>query len=129
MKQVLIFNSREELLRMDVDNIVYFEANSNYTNVMSVNKLKACVGLSLTKTEDALNHQLGEQARRFMRVGKRFIVNLNYVYSVNMTKQHLILSDMRSFAFQLPISKDALRMMKDLMVKGLLLPTVTPPLL
>lgn len=116
MKQVLIFNSRDELLRMDVENIVYFEANGNYTIVMSVNKLKACVGLNLTKTEEALNRQLGEQAQRFMRVGKRFIVNLNFVYSINVAKQHLILSDMRNFAFQLPISKDALRMMKELMI-------------
>jgi len=116
MKQVLIFNSRDELLRMDVENIVYFEANGNYTIVMSVNKLKACVGLNLSKTEEALNRQLGEQAQRFMRVGKRFIVNLNFVYSVNIAKQHLILSDMRNFAFQLPISKDALRMMKELMI-------------
>jgi DNA-binding LytR/AlgR family response regulator len=116
MKQLLIFNSRDELLRMDVDNIVYFEANGNYTIVMSVNKLKACVGLNLSKTEEALNRQLGEQAQRFMRVGKRFIVNLNFVYSINVAKQHLILSDMRNFAFQLPISKDALRMMKELMI-------------
>lgn len=116
MKQVLIFNSRDELLRMDVENIVYFEANGNYTIVVSVNKLKACVGLNLTKTEEALNRQLGEQAQRFMRVGKRFIVNLNFVYSINVAKQHLILSDMRNFAFQLPISKDALRMMKELMI-------------
>ena len=116
MKQVLIFNSRDELLRMDVENIVYFEANGNYTIVMSVNKLKACVGLNLSKTEEALNRQLGEQAQRFMRVGKRFIVNLNFVYSINVAKQHLILSDMRNFAFQLPISKDALRMMKELMI-------------
>lgn len=116
MKQVLIFNSRDELLRMDVENIVYFEANGNYTIVMCVNKLKACVGLNLTKTEEALNRQLGEQAQRFMRVGKRFIVNLNFVYSINVAKQHLILSDMRNFAFQLPISKDALRMMKELMI-------------
>lgn len=116
MKQVLIFNSRDELLRMDVENIVYFEANGNYTIVVSVNKLKACVGLNLSKTEEALNRQLGEQAQRFMRVGKRFIVNLNFVYSINVAKQHLILSDMRNFAFQLPISKDALRMMKELMI-------------
>lgn len=116
MKQVLIFNSRDELLRMDVENIVYFEANGNYTIVMSVNKLKACVGLNLTKTEEALNRQLGEQAQRFMRVGKRFIVNLNFVYSINVAKQHLILSDMSNFAFLLPISKDALRMMKELMI-------------
>ena len=116
MKQLLIFNSRDELLRMDVENIVYFEANGNYTIVMSVNKLKACVGLNLSKTEEALNRQLGEQAQRFMRVGKRFIVNLNFVYSINVAKQHLILSDMSNFAFQLPISKDALRMMKELMI-------------
>jgi DNA-binding LytR/AlgR family response regulator len=52
-----------------------------------------------------------------MRVGKRFIVNLDYIYSVNMAKQCLILSDMEHFAYQLPISKEALRQMKELMIK------------
>ena len=116
MEKVIMFNSRDELLRMEVGKIVYFEADGNYTHVVTKNKLKATLGTSLSKTESVLSAQLGSDARRFMRVGKRFIVNLRYVYSINLAKQHLLLSDLDSFAFQLPVSKDALRKMKELLV-------------
>ena len=114
MKNVILFNSRDELLRMEVEKIVYFEADGNYTHVVAKNKLKSTLGASLTKTEQMLTRQMGSEAKMFMRVGKRFIVNLDYVYSVNMAKQCLILSDMDHFAYQLPISKDALRQMKEI---------------
>ena len=114
MKNVILFNSRDEMLRMEVEKIVYFEADGNYTHVVAKNKLKATLGASLTKTEQMLTQQMGMEAKMFMRVGKRFIVNLDFVYSVNMAKQCLILSDMEHFAYQLPISKDALRQMKEL---------------
>lgn len=114
--QIILFNSRDELLRMQTDKIVYFEADGNYTHVVTANKMKATLGVSLTKTEHALTAQMGEKASQFMRVGKRFIVNTRYVYSVNPAKQHLILSDMQSFALQLPVSKEALRMMKELIL-------------
>ena len=117
MKNVIVFNSREELLRLEVDKIVYFEANGNYTTVVAMNKLKATLGASLAKTEQILTRQMGDEAKRFMRVGKRFIVNLDYIYSVNMAKQCLILSDMEHFAYQLPVSKEALRQMKELMTE------------
>ena len=116
MKNVILFNSREELLRMEVEKIVYFEANGNYTNVVAMNKLKATLGANLSQTEQILTRQMGEEAKMFMRVGKRFIVNLDYIYSVNMAKQCLILSDMKHFAYQLPISKEALRQMKELII-------------
>jgi len=103
---------------MEVEKIVYFEANGNYTNVVAMNKLKATLGASLAKTEQILTLQMGEEAKMFMRVGKRFIVNLDYIYSVNMAKQCLILSDMEHFAYQLPISKEALRQMKELMINA-----------
>ena len=116
MEKIIMFNSRDELLRMEVGKIVYFEADGNYTHVVTKNKQKATLGTSLSKTETMLSAQLGSDARRFMRVGKRFIVNLRYVYSINLAKQHLLLSDLDSFAFQLPVSKDALRKMKELLV-------------
>ena len=116
MEKIIMFNSRDELLRMEVGKIVYFEADGNYTHVVTKNKLKATLGTSLNKTETMLSAQLGSDAQRFMRVGKRFIVNLRYVYSINLAKQHLLLSDLDSFAFQLPVSKDALRKMKELLV-------------
>lgn len=113
----LIFNSRDELLRVKIDRIVYFEANGNYTYVVTKNKMKGVLGMSLIKTEQTLTQQLGKDARMFMRVGKRFIVNYEYVYSINLGKQRLVLSDLEHFAYQLPVSKEALRCMKNLLTQ------------
>ena len=116
MDKIILFNSRDELLRMEVEKIVYFEADGNYTHIVSKNKLRATVGASMVKTEEALTAQLGSEAHRFIRLGKRFIVNTRYVYSVNLAKQQLLLSDMDSVAFQLPVSKEALKLMKELIL-------------
>ena len=118
MEQRLIFNSRDELLRIDVSKIVYFEADGNYTNIMTVNKIKGYVKLNLGQMEKALAEQLKEKASSFMRIGKRFIVNRSYVYKINIPKQQLILSDFDHFAFQVPISKEALRELKGLVIKS-----------
>ena len=117
MEKKIVFNSRDELLRMDISKIVYFEADGNYTHIASVNKLKATIATSLTKTEEVLTAQLGPDACHFMRVGKRFIINSRYIYSVNLAKQYLLLSDQEHFAYQLPVSKDALRRMRELILK------------
>ena len=113
----LIFNSRDELLRVRIDRIVYFEADGNYTYAMSQNKLKGVLGMSLTKVEEVLIHQIGIHVRHFMRLGKRFIINTEFVYSIQPAKQRLILSDQSSFAFSLPVSKEALKRMKELLTK------------
>ena len=113
---LLFFNSRDELLRIDSAKIVYFEADGNYTDIIMVNKLRAAVCMNLGEMEKTLAAQIGDEAKRFMRIGKRFIINMRYVYQVNVLKQQLVLSDYDHFAFQVSISKDALRKMKDLML-------------
>lgn len=110
------FNSRDELQRIEVSKIVYFEADGNYTTIVMVNKLRASICMNLGEMERALADQLDEESRQFMRIGKRFIINMQYVYSINVLKQQLILSDYDHFAFQVNISKDALRKMKELML-------------
>lgn len=115
-KVYIFFNSRDELLRIDISKIVYFEADGNYTNIVMVNKLRAAVCMNLGEMERAIADQIGDDARIFMRIGKRFIINMRYVYSINVLKQQLVLSDYDHFAFQVSISKDALKKMKDLML-------------
>ena len=116
MRKLIFFNSRDNLLRLDISRIAYFEADGNYTTIVSKNKLKVQIGLSLTRTETALSEQLHEQASLFMRVGKRFIINRDYVFNIDCAHQRIVLSDMESFAFSLPISKDALKKMKELFI-------------
>lgn len=115
-KVYIFFNSRDELLRIDVSKIVYFEADGNYTDIVMVNKLRAAVCMNLGEMEKAISAQIGDEAKTFMRIGKRFIINMRYVYSINVLKQQLVLSDYDHFAFQVNISKDALKKMKDLML-------------
>ena len=74
--------------------------------------------MNLAHMEDSLATQLGDQAKRFMRIGKRFIVNMSYIYKVDIAKQELVLTDYGNFVFQLPISKDALKTVKDLVVRS-----------
>ena len=113
---LVFFNSRDVLLRIDIDKIVYFEADGNYTDIIMVNKLRAAVCMNLGEMEQALASQVGDKAKKFIRIGRRFIINMNYIYQVNILKQQLILSDYDHFAFQISVSKDALRKMKDLML-------------
>jgi len=61
--------------------------------------------------------QLGENAKHFLRIGKRFIVNMNYIYQVDIQKQVLMLSDNERFLFQMPVSKEALKAVKELVIK------------
>lgn len=114
--QYIVFNTKTELLRLDVSKIVYFEGDGNYTQIVTANKLKAVVCLNLTQMEKYLSEHLLDSKSVFMRVGKRFIVNTAYIYQINIHKQQLILSDYDHFAFALGISKEALRQMKDLLI-------------
>lgn len=116
-QQLVFFNSRDTLLRIDIAKIAYFEGDGNYTYLMTANKLKSCLTLNLAHIEEALAAQLGEHAHQFMRIGKRFIVNMRYIYQVDVQKQQLTLSDYDHFTFQLPISKEALKAVKELVVQ------------
>ena len=118
-KTYIYFNSRDELKRIEVSKVVYFESDGNYTDIVMVNKLRASILMNLGEMEKALEAQLGTKARMFMRISKRFIINRDYIYSINVLKKHLILSDYDHFAFQVPVAKEALKKMKDLMLQNL----------
>jgi len=47
----IIFNSRDQLLRIDLQEIVYFEGDGNFTYIFTSNKLKGIVNMNLGKME------------------------------------------------------------------------------
>lgn len=114
----LYLNSRDELLRIDINKIVFFEADGNYTNIILVNQLKGVVCMNLARMQQVLSEKLKEQATLFARIGKKHIVNLSYVYQINVLRQRLVLSDGEHFTFSLEVSKEALKHLKDLYVSS-----------
>lgn len=115
--EYLYINTRDELLRIDCSKIVYMEGDGNYTHIVLVNKMKASVCMNLSEMQRLISENLRERASIFARVGKRFIVNLNFVYQINILRQSLTVTDGVHFAFQLGISKEALRQLKTIMVE------------
>ena len=118
MAEYIYFNSRDELLRVDVSSIVYFEAEGNYTRIVLANGYEALVCINLGKMEKMLSAKLQEKAQRFARIGKRHIINLNFILQITPLKQTLVLSDQKSFRYSLDISKEALKNLKELIINS-----------
>ena len=114
----LYINTRDELYRIDCSKIVYMEGDGNYTNIVLVNKIKASICMNLSEMQRLISENLKEHASIFARVGKRFIINLNFVYQINVLRQVLTVTDGIHFAFQLGVSKEALRQLKVIMIEN-----------
>lgn len=112
--RIIYFQSRDEFLRVDLASVAYFEADGNYTRFVSVNGLNTLVFMSLGKMEELLSLRFKDAPGTFARVGKRYILNLSYIYRINTLKQELTLSDQRTFIHTLSLSKVALKALKDL---------------
>ncbi len=106
------------MLRMEVSKIVYFEADGNYTNIVTCNKIKSAICMNLRQMEKLVTERFKENKSPFARIGKRYIVNLNYVYKINPLKKQLALTDFSNFLYQLPISTEALKKLKEIMVEN-----------
>lgn len=115
--EFLYINTRDELLRLDCSKIVYMEGDGNYTHIVLVNKMKASVCMNLSEMQRLISESMRERASMFARIGKRFIVNINFIYQINVLRQVLTVTDGVNFAFQLGISKEALKQMKEIMIK------------
>jgi DNA-binding LytR/AlgR family response regulator len=74
--------------------------------------------MNLSSTEKALSKQLSNNAKQFVRIGRRFIVNMKFINLIDIPKQRLLLSDSSLFTFSLPVSKEALKIVKELVLKS-----------
>lgn len=114
MKQV-IFNRRNELLRVPLAKAVFYEAYGNYSYGVFPNKQKVLLPVGLSEVEKLISTAPENNQAVFIRIGKRFIVNTDMIVQVDMTKQQLVLSDFdHPGSFALPMSKEALKQIKNL---------------
>lgn len=75
--------------------------------------------MNLAQMQAVLSSSLKDSASMFARVGKRHIINLNYVYLIAILRQKLTLSDGENFEYTIPVSKDALKKLRDLLITSI----------
>ncbi|MDR1055736.1 MAG: LytTR family transcriptional regulator [Prevotellaceae bacterium] len=117
MNRYIYFNSRDEFFRINLSQIIYFAADKNYTLMQLQNEQKLIFTFSLQKMQQYLIEKLQEDAKHFARIGKSYIINLNYVYQIDTAKQKLkLLSPNNQKEFSLPASKEALKNLRKLFI-------------
>ena len=111
----LFFNTRDELVKVRLERVAYFEADANYCHVVFINGAKATLLTSLVNIEKLLSEQFKETASVFIRIGKKVIVNSRFIFQINIQRQRLVLTDfLTQNVMELAISKEALKNLKNL---------------
>lgn len=118
---ILLFNTRDELIRVSLKYVVYLEADDNFTHIHFSNGAKVILLLSLSKIEQLIDKKIEKRPNPFIRIGKRYIVNSSFILQINTLKRKLILTCFDTPGlYTLSVSKEALKNLKDLYGEKLL---------
>lgn len=113
--KTLYFNTRDEVIKVRLDRVMCFEADANYCHVTFVNGARATLLTSLVNIETLINDYNDKSEAVFIRIGKRYIVNSQYIFRINIPRQLLALADFEGGkVVELNVSKEALRNLKQL---------------
>lgn len=117
MDRYLMIKTREELLRIKIGQILYFEADRNYTKLLLSNGIQFTFAINIGKIEELLEKQVSGSNDMLVRVGKSHIINKTHILQINLPKQKLLLLTQEGKPRELVISKDPLKQLKEALEK------------
>ena len=112
MSGFIIISKGTELLRVKADRLVYVSADGNYSNVVTQDGRSTMVSFQLGQIEDLIGDQLGDSGGNFVRLGRGLIINTDFLYSIDVAAQRLVLSDCAGCWHELTASRDVLVKLK-----------------
>ncbi len=116
MSKYLVISTSNEVVRVAIERIAYISSDGNYSTLVLTNKEEKVFSFNLTAFQKTIEQQLNSEAQAFIRIGKSLIINRNYIYYINITKQQLVLSDINfNHTFMLSASKEALKLLKTVL--------------
>ncbi|WP_455162070.1 LytR/AlgR family response regulator transcription factor [Tannerella forsythia] len=113
MDRYLIIKTRDELLRIRISNILYLEADRNYTKLLLTEGIQFTFAINIGKIERMLDTQASDSGSQLVRVGKSYIINKNYILQINLPKQKLLLLVPGSKPRELIVPREPLKALKE----------------
>lgn len=111
----IYFNTRDDLIAVDVDDVVVIAAEGNYTHITTRFKKEIMLTMGIGKVEEALN-EVKTKKSRFVRINRSLIVNHSMLHRIDVVKHLLTLSDGER-EIRLNVNKNALKNYKLLITK------------
>lgn len=116
----IIFNTRDELIKVDIDKMIYAMAEDNYVHLYFRNGQSVMVTTTLQSLEQLILSVIAKNKKGvYTRIGRKYIVNNTYIMQINTLKQQLVLSDMDVVKpITLNVSKEALKVLKSTIIEN-----------
>lgn len=115
MSRFITISKGTEYLRIPADHLVFISADGNYSNVVTRDGKSALVSFQLGQVEDLIADQLGDGGGQFIRLGRGLIINIHFVYRIDIATQQLVLSDCNGCYHELSASREVLIKLKAYM--------------
>lgn len=108
---LICFNTRDEQIRVHLDDVIYFESNGNYIKMVCVGNVVTNLLTSMTSLDEIFKVVT---CVKFVRVGKSHYINMKRLYQINILRKQLVLHDAPALPLiSLTASKEALRELKQ----------------
>ena len=104
----LCLSAHDELYIIDLAQVLYMQADDHYTNIYYASGTNFLVPYGLGQVEDAIRENSCE-ASFLIRLGRKYIVNLNRIFRISTIRDMLYLSDSHGNHVGLHVSKPVLR--------------------
>ncbi len=111
LHEIIISNS-VELIRVSALDVLAIKASGNYSIVVLTDGSEQLITLQLGQVEQLVREQLGGTASVFVRVGRSVIINMEYLFSIHLTKKLMTLRSESGTRVAFEVSRDALEKLK-----------------
>ncbi len=106
-------SGRDELFVIKLSNVFYMEADDHYTHIYYGVDQHFLVPYGLSAVEKACTVHAGNP-RHLMRLGRKYLINLDRIGYINFVKGTLTLVDLLGKSANLNVSKPVLRGLSNL---------------
>lgn len=112
----IILSNSKLLIRVLSSDIIYVFSEGSYSTMILSNERRHVFSFNLSTFEKQIEAQLGVECQCFIRLGKSLIINSNYIYSINVVRQEIVLFvSQTNEKITLSASLDALKALKKLL--------------
>ena len=113
----LNFNTRDELISIDLDLVAAFKAEGSYAQAVYITQRKYMLNATLSQVDEALT-PYRQAGYKFLRLGRGIIINHKFLSRILVTQQLLILSTGDANDLKIKVPRQVLRQYKDAVAKS-----------
>ena len=112
----LFFNSRDELVFIDFNNVALVQADGNYCKLMFADRREMPLNMGINKLADMISQTRFEKAV-FVKIGRSLLINQAFLERIDLIKQQIILSEKGVQPIRITAPKQVLKDYKTLLAE------------